>query len=129
MSVLTDTRLSYLRLTTKQYISDDPTVIELQRQTKVVKPGGGHDYPKIPVDAQVFRFINQDITSGVSYGVDDGAARRFTYVLVGKYNADVQINDTWTANSIQYKVDAIIPNNGWETRAYVTAFALDPEHG
>jgi hypothetical protein len=129
MSVLTDTRQAYLRYTTKIYIADDPTVVIIQRQTRVNKGGGGYDFPKSPIAAQIFRFVNQDISTGISYGSDDGTARKFDYVLVGEHNADIDVNDTWTANGIQYKVDAIIPNNGFETRAHVTAFAIEPEHG
>lgn len=129
MSVLTDMRVGYLRLTTQVFIADDPTSIQLKRQIKVPKPGGGHDFPKTTLPAQVFRFINQDITSGFASGLDDGMARRYSYVLVGAHDADVDINDTWEVDGAQYKIDSMIPNNGWETRCYVTAFALEPEHG
>ena len=129
MSVLTDTRDRYLRYTTKKFIEDDPQTITLKRQHKVKKPGGGHDFPKLPIAPQTFRFINQDITSGLAGGLDDGIARRFSYVLVGAHDADVDINDTFDLNDIPYKVMSIIPNNGWETRAYVLAFADEPEHG
>jgi hypothetical protein len=129
MSVLTDIRRGYLRITTSAFIADDPTTIALLRQTKVRKPSGGHDFPKLPIAPQVFRFINQDIGGGVTAGADDGTVRRFDYVLVGNHDADVQINDTWVDGQIQYKVDSIIPNNGWETRVHVTGFALEPEHG
>lgn len=127
--VIEKSRLAYLRYTTKQFIQDESTSIAIKRQVKTNKPGGGHDFPKIDLPPQKFRFINQDITSGIAFGIDDGLARRFSYVIVGPYNADLNVNDTWTDNNIQYKVDAIIPGNGWETRAYVTAFAMEPEHG
>lgn len=129
MSVLTDTRLGYLRYTTEQFINDDPVDIVIKRQVAVDKPGGGRDFPKVDLPSQRFRFVNQNISSGIVSGIDDGMARRFSYVLVGRYDADVDINDTWTADGIQYKIEAIIPNNGWETRCYVTAFAVEPEHG
>jgi hypothetical protein len=129
MPALIDTRLAYLRYTTKTYINDDPTTIVLKRQTKVSKPGGGHDYPKIDQSPQNFRLINQDVGSGISYSSDDDIARKFNYVLIGEYDANVLVNDTWTEDGIQYSVESVIPNNGFETRAYVTGFATKPEHG
>lgn len=129
MSVLTDTRLTTLRYTTAQFIKDDPTRITLKRQVRVSKPGGGHDFPKVDVAPQTFRLINQDIGSGFISDSDNGSVRRFNYVAVGRYNADVDINDTWSENGIQYKVDSIIPNNGWETRFYISGYANEPEHG
>lgn len=129
MSVLTDTRLGYLRYTTEQFINEDPASVVILRQAKVSKPGGGHDFPKVPQPAQTFRFVNQDISSGITYGDDDGIARRFSYVIVGRHDADLDVNDTWEVGQQQYKIDAILPNNGWERRAYVTGFAKEPEHG
>lgn len=129
MSALIDTRLAYLRYTTKKYIEDDPTTVTLFRQTVVDGDDGGHDFPKLARPVQVFRFINQDVTSGIAYGSDDGVARRFTYVMVGLHDADVDINDTWSDGQKQYKVESLIPNNGWESRAYVNAFAIEPVMG
>lgn len=129
MSAVIDARLAYLRYTTKNYIKDDPTDVILNRQTPVEQSGGGHKFPKTSLLPQTFRFIDQDITSGISYGSDDGIARRFTYVMVGLHDADIDINDTWTVGEISYKVESLVPNNGWESRAYVTAFAKEPVHG
>lgn len=129
MSVLTDTRQAYLRHTTKTFIEGDPTVIALKRQTKVAKPGGGHDFPKTPLDPQTFRFINQGLSGGLSYAADDGIARRFDYILVGFHDADLAVNDTWADGEQQYKVTSMVPNNGWEARAHVIGYAMEPEHG
>lgn len=129
MPVLTDERLALLRYTTKQYIQDDPTEVIIMRQTKVSRPGGGHVFPKNPIAPQIFRFVNQDITGGAINGSDDGTARRFTYVLIGEHDADLDVNDTWEIDDQQYKIDAIIPNNQWESRAYVTCFTKEPIHG
>ena len=129
MSVLTDTRLAYERLTTDAFIQDDPSSIVLKRQTKVAKPGGGHDFPKVDLAPQTFRYVNQGTGSGIGTGVGDGMARSFEYIMVGRYDADVNLHDTWVENGIQYEVDSIIPNNGYETRFHVTGFATEPEHG
>jgi hypothetical protein len=129
MSGLTDVRLAYLRYTTKNYIKDNPTDVILSRQTPVEQTGGGHKFPKAAVPVQTFRFIDHDITSGIFYGSDDGIARRFTYVMIGPYDADIDINDTWTVGEISYKIESLMPNNGWESRAYVTAYTKEPVMG
>lgn len=141
MSVLTNTRLSYLRYTTKQFIQDDPVSVKLMRKLKVAKPGGGHDFVRGELPAQVFRLINQDITSGMIYGQDDGLARKFTYVMVGVHDTDIDIDDVWDEGNIfpfafatsfksaHYNINSILPDNGYETRAYITCFAENPEHG
>lgn len=135
MPVLTDVRLAHLRYTTKHFIQDDPRTIILNRQVKVNKPGGGHDFNTVAIAAQEFRFINQDIQSGLATSQDDGTARRFSYVMVGVHDADVDINDVWEEGTKgqndykQFKVESIIPNNGWETRAYVSVYAVEPDKG
>lgn len=129
MPALTDTRLSYLRYTTRQYIESDPTPVTLIRKVKVAKPGGGHDFTKVPISEQIFRFINQDITVGMAYSVSDDISRRFSYVMLGEHDADIEINDSWVEGDRQYKIEGIIPNNGWENRCYVTCFAKEPDKG
>jgi hypothetical protein len=130
MPVLTDTRLAYLRYMTKMFILDDPTSIILGRNVTVAMPGGGHDYPKVDLPAQNFRLINLSADDGISNSPnDDGEVRKFFYNMVGEWDADIQINDVWEVGDTQYSVDGLMPNNEYETRATVTAFAKDPRHG
>jgi hypothetical protein len=130
MPVLADMETGLLRYATASYIAERPTTIILQRKIKVAKPGGGHDKVDSPLPAQVFRLINQTSTDGLAYSAnDDGAARRQNYILVGAYDADVREDDTWIEGAIEYHVDGVLPNNGYETRASVTAFAEEPIHG
>lgn len=130
MPVLADLETGLLRYATASYIAERPTTISLKRRIKVTKPGGGHDKPTIDLVAQTFRLINQTATDGITYSAnDDGAARRQSYILVGAYDADVHEDDTWVEDGIEYHVDGILPNNGFETRASVTAFAEEPTHG
>lgn len=129
MSVLTDTRRGYQRLTTQAFIDEDPTSIVIMRRTRVAKPGGGHDFVPSPLPAQNFRYINQDTSGGLGRGLDGGEVRSAGYVVIGRYDADVSVGDTWTDNGIKYEVDSFIPNNGYETRFHATGFASEPEHG
>lgn len=130
MPVLTNTRLNLLRYTTQAYIADDPTSISLRRKVRVPKPGGGHDKAPITLDPQIFRIINQTTSSGLEYSTTDGGeTHQYSYTIVGAYDADIEIDDDWDEGDINYRIDGIMPNNGYETRAVVTAFAKEPLHG
>jgi hypothetical protein len=124
-----------LRYTTDWFIRDTATIagpvnIALQRQVAVDKPGGGRDFNTVTIPSQVFRLTNQTITSGIVTSTnDDGTARRDEYVLVGSWDADIQANDTWVDDTGQWKVNGLLPNTGYETRASVTAFTSDPDYG
>lgn len=130
MPALIDTRLAYLRYTTKQYILDEPVPVIIRRQVKMAVPGGGHDYPTIALPVQIFRVINQTNNDGIEFsGNDEGEARKFIYIFVGEWDADIQPNDSWSEGLTQYSVDGIIPANDYEVRAVVTAFTKAPDHG
>ncbi len=129
MPVLSNIKLGLLRYNTKIYIMEDPTWIIFQRKTKVRKAGGGHDKVPMPIPAQVFRFINQGTGPGVQVTGEGDDVRRAPYVLLGLYNADVDVDDSWVDGDIQYRVDGVVPNNNYETRIHVTAFAKEPTHG
>jgi hypothetical protein len=55
--------------------------------------------------------------------------RTDSYVLIGAYDADIKMNDTWTDETGQWKVLGLEPNTGYETRANVIAFTTDPKYG
>jgi hypothetical protein len=130
MPVLTNIRNGLNRYTTQSYIADDPVSIVLERKVRVPKPGGGHDMIPHALDAQVFRMVSQTATDGQETSANDGGeVHKFTYIIVGAWDADVAEDDTWSEGNVQYHVDGVEPNNGYETRAYVTAFAQEPIHG
>lgn len=130
MPVLTDLKNGLLRYTTQSYIAENPTSIVLNRKVRVAKPGGGHDMVPHTIAPQVFRIVNQTATAGQETSPNDGGeVDKYTYILVGLWDADIVKNDTWTEGDIQYRVEGLEPNNGYETRAYVSAFAKEPIHG
>jgi hypothetical protein len=130
MPVLTDIKNGLLRYATGQYILENPVTVALSRKTKVLKPGGGHDKTSVELPPQQFRLVNQSEASGIEYsGSDDGQTRQFSYLLLGAWDADIQIDDSWTEGEIHYHVDAILPTNDFEVKATVTAFAKRPTHG
>ena len=135
MSVQTDIMIPLLTYTTKWWINDTATIagpisISLKRKVTVDKPGGGRDFTTVTLPSQTFRLINQTVSDGIDHSSnDDGMARRDGYVLVGMPDADIQFDDTWEDETGQYKIDGIIPNLGYESRASVTAFTTEPSYG
>ena len=133
--IFTGIATGLLRFTTNFYIGQAATIagninIQLQRRVPVPKPGGGSDFTIVGVPMQTFRLTNQTIQNGINYSPnDDGMARKDLYILIGQWDADIQINDWWDDPSGQWKVDGLLPNNGFETRAVVTAFTTDPQYG
>ncbi len=135
MTVLSDIRQSLLGYTTTAFIEDDPVAITLQRKALVSKPGGGHDKVDVALDPQIFRLINQTIGNGLgSSGSDGGQVRTDNYILLGAADADIEPDDSWEeiapdGSLIQYRVDGLLPSSKYETRASVTAFGKEPQHG
>lgn len=129
MPGLIDSKLANLRYTTGAFIKGNPRTIILNRSVREETPSGGANFTTVNLPPQQFRFINQDIGTGITTGMDDGIARRFTYVMVGRHDADIDINDSWEEGEQQYRVDGLVPDNGWERRAYVTCFAKKPDKG
>jgi hypothetical protein len=133
--ILKSVMLPLMRYTTDWFIRDTATIagpvnITLQRQVAVDKPGGGQDFTTIGIPSQVFRLINQTIGDGIQDSPnDDGRSRRDEYIIVGSWDADIQPNDTWTDNVGQWKVNGLLPNMGYESRASVTLFSSDPDYG
>lgn len=141
MSVLTDIRLAELRFATSALIADKPTTISLVPTRApgqgVRKPGGGHDYlatSPTPLPPQVFRIdVARQIGPRRSPN-DAGKAVEYDYTLLGEHDAVVAIGHTWSetapdGSNIHYRVEAVDPNNGYETIARVNAFATEPQHG
>lgn len=132
MPALTEIRLSELRWNTLQYINAKPTTITLTstRGTAVAKPGGGHDYTTAERDPQTFRIVRQTTFDGIEHSPnDEGMSRKFAYLIVGKFDAEVAVGDTWDDGENHFHVDSVEPYNGYEVRALVTGFETEPEYG
>lgn len=134
MSALTSLRLPELQWNTNEYIKAKPTTISLvptRGDIAISKPGGGHDFPSpLPRAAQQFRLIVQTGFDGIELSPnDDGMSRKFAYIIVGSWNAQLAIGDMWSEGANRYHVDSIEPYNGYEVRGKVTAFASEPDHG
>jgi len=124
--------LSALRKQTDLFIADDPTDIVLKqgKRTATETASGGMVYgDDVARDSQTFKLINSggDFDGVVDTG--DGKVRRFNYVILGKYNAEVDIGDWWEDGGTRYEVTAALVKNDYETKHSVIAYGKDPNYG
>jgi hypothetical protein len=91
--------------------------------TPIAKPGGGHDFEQVPTRGpQLFAL---SATSGLAVGSstnDDGIVRTRDYTLTGRVDAQVDINDTWSDDEADYRVENVDNDNGYRTTATVIGF-------
>lgn len=129
--------LNALRKATDVAINIDPTEIELVPHTRIRKPGGVIDSPAQPPRVKQ-KFLVEPVGStlsgitGTGGGITetDGAkAHSWSYNLVGRHDAEMEIGDTWKSNGTIYRVVSIQPDNGYERVGVVTALGKDPAYG
>lgn len=126
--------VDYNRLLTEWFIEQDPTDVVLHRRTAVRTPTGATKYvPDHALDSQRVKFVYGGNTGGGRAGIvrtGDGTERMFSYVMVMKYDADVQPSDFWVdGNGQWWEVEEVLPYNGYETKATVRSYGKDPQNG
>ena len=69
-------------------------------------------------DPQELRII-WDGSDGINRQVNEeqSGSRRFDFILVGKYDADLAIGDFWEEGSQKFIIESIFPSNDWEVKA------------
>jgi hypothetical protein len=126
-----------LRKGTQVLLSIDSQDITLIPHARVKKPGGVYDWEAQPArPAQKFQVepVESTLTgiTGAGGGIagGDGAqAHNWSYVLRGRYDAQVAIGDVWQAGETSYRVVSIQPFNNYEKTAVVSAIGKDPSYG
>jgi len=137
LSVSVAKYLPALRKVTQIAINVDPRTIVLTPHVKVDKGSGLYDFEaQTPRAAQTFMVEPVESTlSGItstSGGVvaSEGAqVHQWSYYLIGRYDAEMEIGDTWVDGETTYRIVAIQPKNDYEKRAIVTGFGKDPNYG
>lgn len=114
--MLSTIEISLHRKGTERFIESDPTTISLIPSTETWV-GGTKTFGTGTVrTAQTFKIIWSGSQDGIVVG-SETKARRFDFILIGKYNAIVQIGDYWTLNGQHFQVEWIAPSNGYEVKA------------
>jgi hypothetical protein len=86
-------------------------------------PGGGHG-PALTSDLapQTFSWVQTGSDEVLDGDNGDTPTVKRTYVLTGRYDADIRVDDVWVDAYGRYRVDTVDSESGFKTTAEVTAF-------
>ena len=125
--------LDVLRRQTHWFIENDPTDIVLIPTGKVSAPGGGWNIATLPPRPnQRFKVIYQGGAADGILNTTDGQVRKFDFILLGEWDASMEIGDTFTEaahGNQKWVVNGLQPYNGYEIKAGVVSYGGDPQHG
>lgn len=120
---------------TRIFIADDPTVIEFITHTRVKAPSGAYSLVSDPLMARgplTVKFVFQGGTNDGITKTDDGAIRKYDFVVVAEHDADIRIDDVFfeAGKPLQkWVVKGLLPYNGYEVKAGIVSYGGDPGHG
>jgi hypothetical protein len=120
----TGASLPALRAATHLFISMDPSAITLVPKVQVLQPSGGFtEQDAVSRPLQQFKLIARSAAERpFEAGPDAGLQRTHDFILLGEWDAVMAVGDHWIdASGTRYEIVALVPYNGYETRAVVTA--------
>lgn len=128
----TDEELAIQRQNTEEFINSNPMPIVLTRRGNTRTVTGAYEHPDgrlLPT--QLFKLIMVSPSGGsIEQRSDDGTERRIDFVLLGNYDADVQIGDYWHDDTGQrWEVVSLVPFNGYQVQANVESYGKRPQNG
>lgn len=123
-------QLATNRILTQLFIGLDPTPVVLTPRTRVKANGAWKTVDGIPRVPQTFKMIEQGANfSGITES-GDGIERVYEFIMLGAYDAIVEIGDYWTDLTGQvWEVGGFLPANGYEIKAGIYSYGSRPVHG
>ena len=109
------------RALTEAFIMVAPVSIALIPRTSTSDGTGGRLKPAgTPRSPQVFSLLEPG-SSGYSEPVVtvDGKQHTIDFMLLGRYDSVMAVDDVFTYDGREYKIVALMPDNGYEKRAVV----------
>lgn len=104
------------RANTARFIDLDPTTIALKTRTEQFIAGTRKRTDGPTRSPQLFKVIWGTVGAGFVPIIAGGETRRFDFILVGNYDAIVDIGDYWTVNGQDNEIGYIYPPNGYEVK-------------
>lgn len=109
---------------TERFIASDPTDIVLKIKggsivDGTLKAGIGSER-----DPQQFKLIWGEQSGIVREGTDE--ARRFDFIILGRYDATVEVGDFFTIGENKYIITYVYPYNDYEVKAGGVSHGKDP---
>lgn len=97
--------INTLRRQTNQYIAFNPTTVVLTREVRTEDGAGGYTTAgSTPLSPQVVRIIQQRESNATERRNRDGEVVRPSLVLLAAWDADVEVDDTFTWNGMRAEV-------------------------
>jgi len=127
-----EVELQINRRNTRYFIDQDPTDLVLKRPQNAKSATGARvRATSIAIPEQRFKLIMVSPAGGsLDQSSEDGRMVRADYVLIGEHDADIEAGDFWYDDfGQQWVVYSLIPYNGYETRANVSARGQHLEGG
>lgn len=126
-----------LRKGTEVVLKQFGTELTLIPHQRTKKPGGVYDWEPQPArPPQIFNIEpNASTLSGITgagggvTATEGATAHNWSYSLTGRYDAQIEIGDTWTKDGTDYRVVSLQPYNDYEKVAVVSAIGKDPAYG
>lgn len=103
------------RKNTKRFIDSDPTVISLITPVNAIVNGTKVANYTEDRAAQTFKIIWQGDDGVVRE--TPGGTRRFNFIILGEYDAELDIGDFWQVGDQKFVIEYVYPNNGYEVKA------------
>lgn len=114
--MLSNIELSIHRKGTERFIDADPTEIVLTPSVATWSGGTKTLGSSVDRDPQTFKVIWSGSQDGIVVK-SEGSTRRFDFILVGTYDAEVAIGDHWKVDGQQFQIEWVAPANGYEVKA------------
>lgn len=118
---------------THWFIQSDPTVVSLVPREQVKQPSGGFKWTDLPPKPpQTVKMIPQGGSLGGIVTAEDGTNRRYDFVMVGEWNANIHINDYFQdphQKDVMWQITGMEPFNGYEVKARVSAYGRELPDG
>ena len=111
----TAVELEIQRRATERFIASDPTTINLGFKVSIMSAGTKSFGTGGLRGDQIFKIIWSG-SDGIVEEPPNGT-RKFDFVLLGKHDAVVAINDFWKVGNQEFRIDFVYPYNGWEVKA------------
>lgn len=121
LSVMDSTERIMARRNTTEFIRADAISVKLIRSTRVASGAGGTvSGSTIELDPQFFRLVpaQSSVFKAITEKIE-GPIPQEEWLIVGRYNADIQKDDEFTNEGRRYQVKTLSTDRGYRTAAGV----------
>lgn len=117
--------LAMRKKNTRRFISKDPKTIALIPASATEDAGSIEFADQAPRAAQTFRLIFPQIEGRTKDS--DRMNYRAEFIILGEFNATLEINDHWSEGTQDYAIEWVQPFNGYEVKAGGVTHGSDPQ--